>query len=57
MAAMPETTFHCPRCDRSYSSKDFKNLKQLEERVRKHVREQHPDYDPEWFDTFPDVVN
>ncbi len=39
-----EPTFYCPRCD-----KPKKNL----EECKKHVAEQHPDHDPEWWDTHP----
>lgn len=41
----------CPRCDRKYGGKD-KN--EVWNRVKKHVAEQHPDHDPEWFDTYPE---
>lgn len=47
---MPETQtstqMYCPRCDRLYE-----NL----EKVKKHVAEQHPDHDPEWWETYPEA--
>lgn len=36
----------CPRCDRAYS---HKNKDTLLEKIKKHVAEQHPDHDPDWW--------
>jgi hypothetical protein len=41
---------YCPRCDRLYYAS---TPAKLEEKVKKHVMEQHPDHDPEWYDTYP----
>lgn len=50
------STLYCPRCDRKYDSKSGETYKRLMDRLIKHVSEQHPDHDPEWFDTFPSHV-
>lgn len=39
-----EGPVYCPRCDRLYP-----NL----EAAKTHVAKQHPDHDPEWWDTHP----
>lgn len=40
--------YKCPRdCHRG---RTYPTL----EAVKEHVRKQHPDHDPEWFDTYPD---
>lgn len=44
----------CPRCDRTYTAKPGDSYWRFLERLKTHVREQHPDHDPEWFDTFPE---
>jgi hypothetical protein len=41
---------YCPRCDRIY---DGGSRSATLEIVKKHVAEQHPDHDPEWWDTYP----
>ena len=43
---------YCPRCDRPFNltKKGLEALDQLKE----HVANQHPDYDPEWYDTYPE---
>lgn len=52
MATTSSETFKhymfCPRCDRKYGSN---NKPALLEKVKQHVREQHPDHDPEWYET------
>lgn len=49
---MPTTyPFFCPVCDRPYSSTVSREA--VLETVKKHVAGQHPDYDPEWWDTYP----
>lgn len=40
---------YCPRCDREYTSEVSRA--DAMEKVKKHVPEQHPDHDPEWWDT------
>lgn len=45
-------TLYCPRCDRKYPDTGEKIHIRVEN-LKKHVREQHPDHDPEWFDTYP----
>ena len=40
---------YCPRCDRLFLAP---TPKALDEKVKKHVAEAHPDYDPEWWDTY-----
>lgn len=44
--------FFCPRCDRKYTSE--KSREDVREQVKTHVAGAHPDYDPEWFLTYPD---
>lgn len=46
--------FYCPRCDRAYERKDGETYNAFVERVKRHVSQQHPDHDPEWWDTFKD---
>lgn len=43
---------YCPRCDREYPWDGTKYKFRLEKLI-KHVALQHPDHDPEWFDTYP----
>lgn len=43
---------YCPRCDRVFITQNEKRIDTIE-RLKKHVRFQHPDHDPEWFDTYP----
>ncbi|QXO14093.1 hypothetical protein SEA_ENDAVE_71 [Gordonia phage EndAve] len=50
------SVLYCPRCDRKYESKVGESYRKLMDRLIKHVRDQHPDHDPEWFDTFPSHV-
>ena len=38
---------YCPRCDK---------LKPNLEVLKDHVSKQHPDYDPEWWDTYPTAI-
>lgn len=49
------SVFFCPRCDRRYDRKDGESYTGLLNRVIFHVSQQHPDHDPEWWDTFKDV--
>jgi hypothetical protein len=54
--ARPEPTstraiFHCPRCDREFVKETSDSHVEILNDVIKHVANQHPDYDPEWFDT------
>jgi len=44
---------YCPVCDRKYDSE--KSKKDTLDKVKKHVELQHPDYDPEWWDTNTDL--
>lgn len=37
--------WYCPRCDRVYDTL---------QKCIEHVAGQHPDHDPEWWDTHPD---
>lgn len=56
---MPEkstSVLYCPRCDRKYQGEVGESYRKLMDRLIKHVRDQHPDHDPEWFDTFPSHV-
>ena len=39
-------TSHCPRCDRGF---DGTTEQKAFEAVVKHVVNQHPDHDPEWY--------
>lgn len=50
------TTLYCPRCDRKYTSKKDESYKKLMDRLIKHVALQHPDHDPQWYDTYPTPV-
>lgn len=43
---------YCPRCDRVFITQNEKRIDTIE-RLKKHVALQHPDHDPEWFDTYP----
>lgn len=43
---------YCPRCDRAYTTKKETRIDTIE-RLKKHVALQHPDHDPNWFDTYP----
>lgn len=52
-----KSTIFCPRCDRPYKGAIGESYRKLLDRVIKHVAEQHPDHDPEWYDTFPDHVD
>lgn len=52
MAFNTKQTIYCPRCDRAYPDNGSK-FKLRMEKLKKHVREQHPDHDPEWYDTYP----
>lgn len=45
---------YCPRCDRPYLRNAGETHTELMNRVKDHVSQQHPDHDPEWFDTYPD---
>lgn len=44
----PVAVMHCPRCGRTYDS--GVNEEETLEMVKAHVREQHPDHDPDWAD-------
>lgn len=44
---------YCPRCDRAYTTPKGEKRIDTIERLKKHVALQHPDHDPEWFDTYP----
>lgn len=46
------TTFFCPRCDRAYERETKETAKIFMKRVVNHVSQQHPDHDPDWWDTF-----
>lgn len=46
------TEMYCPRCDHKYDS--LKNREATLEIVKDHVAKQHPDHDPEWWDTYPE---
>ena len=45
------SVFHCPRCDKTFIASKGTVQRELLKRVIKHVAQQHPDYDPEWYDT------
>lgn len=45
---------YCPRCQRPYTQKSSETHEDLMDRVIKHVSGQHPDHDPQWWDTYPD---
>lgn len=52
-----KTVIFCPRCDRKFKGKkDGELYGSIMDRLIQHVRIQHPDHDPEWFDTFPSHV-
>lgn len=42
--------YYCPRSCRK--GRTYPTL----EAVKKHVRDQHPEYDPEWYDTYPEEL-
>lgn len=44
--------FFCPRCDRKYTSET--SAQEVEDQVKTHVAGQHPNHDPNWFETYPD---
>jgi hypothetical protein len=46
-------TQYCPRCNRP--KKSTLSLGDALEQVKKHVEQNHPDYDPEWYDTYPTI--
>lgn len=52
MVAPPDIMF-CPRCDRPYEGEGIAGKTALD-KVKYHVREQHPDHDPYWFETYPE---
>jgi hypothetical protein len=52
MVAPPDIMF-CPRCDRPYEGEGTKETSALE-KVKRHVREQHHDHDPQWYETYPE---
>lgn len=52
MVAPPDIMF-CPRCDRPYEGEGTKETSALE-KVKHHVREQHHDHDPQWYETYPE---
>ena len=43
---------YCPRCDRVFITQSEKRTDTIE-RLKKHVALQHPDHDPNWYDTHP----
>lgn len=45
-------TIFCPRCDRAYP-KSMGALRDRIQTLKRHVRLQHPDHDPQWYDTYP----
>lgn len=46
-------TQYCPRCDNPYTSNESKAA--ALEKVKTHVAAQHPDHDPEWYETYPET--
>lgn len=52
MAFKTKGTLYCPRCDRKFLESSGPLRKRVEA-LKKHVRDNHPDYDPEWYDTYP----
>ncbi|ADD81089.1 gp091 [Rhodococcus phage ReqiPoco6] len=48
--------FFCPRCDRPFPQ-GTKSLQTLSSDLLKHVHEAHPDYDSEWYDTYPEEAH
>lgn len=53
MADAEVDLMYCPRCDRQYIGEGTKETNALA-KVKKHVREQHPDHDPDWDQTYPE---
>lgn len=49
MADVPPP-YYCPRS--CHEGRTYPTL----ESVKKHVAEQHTDYDPEWYDTYPEEL-
>jgi len=49
--AKVRTIVACPRCDRRYVAAIGETDQMLLNRVDFHVKEQHPDYDPLWYET------
>lgn len=55
---MNPVVLYCPRCDRQYTepvngtNRTIVYLRLLE-KLKQHVMLQHPDHDPEWYDTYP----
>lgn len=47
------TVIYCPRCERPYKRKQGEKYSATMRRVIDHVAQQHPDHDPEWWDTYP----
>lgn len=45
-------TIYCPRCDRKYPTSEG-SIKVRVAALKRHVRLNHPDHDPEWYDTYP----
>lgn len=50
MADNQPAVMYCPRCDRQYTANTDNEVL---EKVKTHVSGQHPDHDPEWYDTYP----
>jgi hypothetical protein len=50
MVAYVSHVFFCPRCGRKHEAP---TRAQVEEDVKGHVADAHPDYDPDWWDTYP----
>lgn len=50
---MPNETYSawCPRCDREYQEDTWTKAF---DKVKEHVKGQHPDHDPQWYDTYPE---
>ena len=53
MPVEPSHEMYCPRCDKKFDSLVSDNA--TLELVKKHVAGQHPDHDPEWFETYPET--
>lgn len=47
-----QIAIYCPRCDRPYFG--VFSYEGVLDRVKAHVREQHPDHDPFWYETYPE---
>lgn len=46
-------SYYCPRCDRKTESEiSWDDAEQI---VKDHVKKAHPDHDPDWFDTYPEI--